>query len=293
VLGHARYRKASHGGQAKHDRIDAHKIAVLLRGGMLPQASGDPAAMRATRDLLRRRMHLMRHRAELLAHIQQTTSQYNRPAIGKQLAYKANRAGVAERFLEPAVQQSIAVALALIDTDERLRTTLELDLVQTAKTHEAQTFYRLRSIPGVGTILALVRLYEIHDMHRFPRVQEFVSSCRLVKGAKESAGKRYGTSGQKMGKAYLKWAFSEAAVLFLRNNPAGQKALARLGKNHGTGKAWTVLAHQWARAVYSRCKRDTAFDLDQFLQESWSRAGEPAASRAAEGISLTITCWQP
>jgi transposase len=38
VLGHALYMKAIHGGKAKHDKIDAQKIAVLLRGGMLPQA---------------------------------------------------------------------------------------------------------------------------------------------------------------------------------------------------------------------------------------------------------------
>jgi len=38
VLGHALSMKAIHGGQAKNDTIDAQKIAVLLRGGMLPQA---------------------------------------------------------------------------------------------------------------------------------------------------------------------------------------------------------------------------------------------------------------
>jgi transposase len=65
VLGHALYMKAIHGGKAKHDKIDSHKIAALLRGGMLPQAYVYPAQMRATRDLLRRRIHLMRTRAEL------------------------------------------------------------------------------------------------------------------------------------------------------------------------------------------------------------------------------------
>jgi transposase len=78
---------------------------------------------------------------------------------------------------------------------------------------------------------------------RFPRVQEFVSYCRLAKCAKESAGKRYGTSGPKLGHADLKWAFSEAAVLFLRNNPAGEKYLRRLERKHGKGKALTILAH--------------------------------------------------
>jgi transposase len=90
VLGHALYMKAIHGGKAKHDQIDSQKIAALRRGGMLPQAYVYPAKMRATRDLLRRRTHLMRKRAELLAHVQHTNSQSNLPEIGKKIAYQAN-----------------------------------------------------------------------------------------------------------------------------------------------------------------------------------------------------------
>jgi transposase len=267
VLGHALYMKAIHGGKAKNDRIDAPKIAVLLRGGMIPQAYVYPAEMRATRDLLRRRMSLTRKRAELLTHVQNTNSQYNLPAIGKKIAYKANRDGVAERFPDPAVQKSIDVDLTRIGHDDELLRDLELDLVTAAKQHGANALYLLRTVPGIGKILSLVLLYEIHDIQRFPRVQDFVSYCRLVKCAKESAGKRYGTSGAKIGNAYLKWACSEAAVLFLRNNPAGQKYLARLVKKHGKGKALTVLAHKLARAVYYMLKRRMAFDLDKFLNE--------------------------
>src|SRR5918996_3046173 len=106
-------------------------------------------------------------------------------------------------------------------------------MVNTAKQHDANTFYRLRSVPGIGKILSLVRRYDIHDIRRFPRGQEFVSSWRLVKWAKESAGKRFGTSGTKIGHAFLTWAFSETAVLFLRDNPAAQKYLARLENQHG------------------------------------------------------------
>jgi len=114
VLGHALYMKAIHGGKAKNDRIDSQKIAALLRGGMLPQAYVYPAEMRATRDLLRRRTHLMRKRAALLSHVQNTNSQSNLPEIGKKIAYQANREGVAERFADPAVQKTIEVDLALI-----------------------------------------------------------------------------------------------------------------------------------------------------------------------------------
>jgi transposase len=265
VLGHALYMKAIHGGKAKNDKIDAHKIALLLRGGMMPQAYVYPAEMRATRDLLRRRMHLMHKRAELLSHIQNTNHQYNLPEMGKKIAYKANREGVAERFVDTAVQKSIEVDLALIDHYDKLLSDIELYIVNTAKQHDVNAFYRLRSVPGIGKILALVILYEVQDIGRFPRVQDFVSYCRLVKCTKESAGKKYGTSGKKIGNAYLKWAFSEVAVLFLRNNPEGQKYLARLEKKHSKGKALTILAHRLARTVYHLLRREQAFDMNKFL----------------------------
>jgi transposase len=237
VLGHALYMKAIHGGKAKNDKSDSHKIAALLRGGMLPQAYVYPAQMRATRDLLRRRMHLAHKRAELLAHVQNTNSQYNLPAIGKKIAYKANRDGVAERFTDAAVQKSIEVDLALITYYDELLRDVELTILKTAKHHDANTWYLLQTVPGIGKILSLVLLYEIHQINRFPRVQDFVSSCRLVTCAKSSAGKRLGTSGAKIGTAHLKWAFSEAAVLFLRDHPAAQKSLARLENKHDKGKA--------------------------------------------------------
>jgi transposase len=267
VLGHALDIKAIHGGKAKHARIDAHTIAVRLRGGMRPQADVSPAALRATRDLLRRRRHLLRTRAELLAHLPPTNRQYHLPEIGQQLAYQANRAGGAERFLDPAVQKRIVGDLALIGHADRLLADLERSMVQTAQEHEAQTFSRLRSIPGVGTIRALVRLDELHALHRLPRGQAFVASGRLVKCATESAGTRDGTSGPKLGHADLTWAFPEAAVLVLRHHPAGQQDLARLAKTPRTGQALTVLAHQVARAVYDLCTRDTAFELDTLLND--------------------------
>jgi hypothetical protein len=133
VLGHALSMQAIHGGKATHDTIDSQKIAVLLRGGMLPQASVSPAAIRAPRDLLRRRRPLTRQRAALLAHIQHTPRQYTLPEIGKKLASKGNRDGVAERFPAPAAPKSVEVDLALIDHDDRLLSDVELTIVQTAK----------------------------------------------------------------------------------------------------------------------------------------------------------------
>ena len=257
--------KAIHGGKAKNDRIDALKIATLLRGGMLPQAYLYPAGMRATRDLLRRRLHLMRKRGQLLAHIQNTSHQYNLPPLGKRIAYPSNRKGVAEHFEDRVVRKNIAVDLALLERYDALVTDLESYLVRQAKQHDPQAFQLLRSIPGVGKVLGLTILYEIHDVRRFDRVQQFASYARRVKCAKESAGKKHGTSGAKMGNVHLKGAFSEAAVLFVRHAAEGKKLLAKLEKRFGKGKALSILAHKLGRAAYYRLLRGQAFDLQKFM----------------------------
>jgi hypothetical protein len=75
-----------------------------------------------------------------------------------------------------------------------------------------------------------------------------------------------GTSGKKIGKAHLTWACAEAATLFLRHNPNGQKLLTRVEKKPGPGKALPLLGHKLARAVYYRLKRQTAFDMEGFLR---------------------------
>jgi transposase len=218
VLGHALSMKAIHGGKAKNDKVDAYKIAVLLRGGRFPLASVYPAAMRATRDLRRRRGHLVRKRAELFAHLPNTNSQYKLPEIGKKLASQANRDGVEGHFPEPSVGKTIEVDVSLIDHYDQLLGNVELSLTRTATAPAVQTFSRLQSVPGLGQLLALVLRYEIHDLTRFRRVQEFVSYCRWVKCATESNGKRLGASGKKIGNVHLRWAVAEAAVLFLRHN---------------------------------------------------------------------------
>ena len=132
-------------------------------------------------------------------------------------------------------------------------------------------------MPGIGKILSLVWLYAMHQIARFPRVQDCASYCRLVKCAQASGGKRLDTAGHKIGNAHLTWAFSEAAILFLRGHELGQKYLARLEKKPDKGKALSILAPKLARAVYCMLKRKTAFDLEPFLRTSGSRAGEPDA----------------
>ena len=96
-------------------------------------------------------------------------------------------------------------------------------------------------------------------------VQDFASYCRLVKCSHESAGKKKGTGGAKIGNAHLKWAFSEAAALFVRHNPAAKKMVDSLVKVHGKGKALSILAHKLGRAIYYMLKNNVPFSLEKFL----------------------------
>jgi transposase len=111
----------------------------------------------------------------------------------------------------------------------------------------------------------LVILYEIQDIARFPRVQDFVSYCRLVKCLKESNGKRLGASGKKIGNVHRRWAFAEAAVLFIRQSQPGKEYCAKLEHTHGKAKALAVLAHKLGRAVYYLLTREQVFDLQRFV----------------------------
>ncbi len=265
VLGHALYMKAIHGSKTKNDKIDSQKIAMLLRAGMLPISYVYPSQMRSTRDLLRRRMYIMRKRAELLGHIQNTNSQYNLPQFGKKIAYKTNRIGIEDHFTDDSVKENIILDTKLLDTYDKLLNEVELHITNHAKISDSNSFHLLQSIPGVGKILALVMLYEIHDINRFQTVQDFCSYARLIKPIKESGGKQYGTSNTKIGNHHLKWAFSEAACLFLRNNEKAQKYLQKLQYRHGKPKSLGIISHKLGRTVYYILKRKKAFDMQKFL----------------------------
>ncbi|QLE97782.1 IS110 family transposase [Neptunomonas phycophila] len=265
ILGHALYMKAIHGGKTKNDRIDSYKIAKLMRGGNFPLAYVYPREMRATRDLLRRRTRIVRHGADLKAHIVNTTSQYNLPPNKVNLKNVSARDQLKSTFQNPEAQLNIDLDLNILECYHRELSKLEWHLEQQAKHHNPVCFSLLRSIPGVGRILALTILYEIGDIQRFESVQNFASYSRLVKCKAESAGKTYGTQGNKIGNAHLKWAFSEAAVLFLRGNPDAQKYLQRLQKRMNKAKALSAQAHKLGRAVYFMLKQEKVFDENKFL----------------------------
>jgi transposase len=267
ALGHALAMKHIHQGKAKSDRIDAGKLAAMLRGGLFPLAYAYPRAKRQTRDLLRRRSFFVRQRSQLIAHIVNTNAQFNLPPLPKKLTYAANRSdAIAQRFTDPSTQLMIRADLALIDNYDTQRDALERHLLQSAKVDDPVTFGCLRSIPGIGPILGLILLYEIDDIARFPAAGNFLSYSRLVRCEHSSAGKVKGSGGKKIGNAHLKWAFSEAACLMIRAVPAVKGWMQREEAKRGKRKPQSVLEAKLGRAVYHLWRKQQAFDVKRFLK---------------------------
>jgi transposase len=267
VLGHALYMKAIHGGKTKNDKLDSQKIAGLLRAGMMPLAYAYPQAMRSTRDLLRRRMYLMHQQSELLAHIQNTNAQYNLAAFKKRINYQTNRAQLSQHFPEPMVRKNVQADIDVLDALHHVLLTVERAVLQQARAHDPLALRLIRSVPGIGKILSLVILYEVQDISRFSSAGNFISYSRLVKCPRESAGKKSGARNSKIGNVHLKWAFSEAAVTFLRDNEPAQHLHQKLLSKYGKAKALSIIAQKLGRTIYFMLKHKEAFDPIRFFQD--------------------------
>jgi transposase len=267
VLGHALYMKAIHGSKAKNDKIDSEKIALLLRAGMMPQAYVYPQEMRATRDLMRRRLFFVRRRAELLAHVQMTFQQYNCTAPVGDLTYAKNRDALVLPFSDPAVVRAVQCDLTMVGHLTKMVDQLEhyIDALRFEKEDIGLKLALLRSVPGIGRVLSATILYEIEDINRFPSVQDFISYCRLIKPKKTSAGKTVAGGGKKIGNHHLRWAFSEAVMIHLRDDAQGKCYMQQLLKRHPKGKAMSILAAKLARSVYFILKREQSFDAKKFF----------------------------
>jgi transposase len=162
---------------------------------------------------------------------------------------------------------------------------VESYLTRTAQVDDVQTYHRLRTIPGVGKVLALVLLYELHDVHRFDTAGQFLSYARLVRCAHESAGKRLGSGGHKIGNAHLRWAFAEAACLFLRSSERAKKWKQKQAAKRGEGRALGILAARLGRAVYHLLRKGESFDEDRFWNGGGSRARTGSSSLSAPEVA--------
>jgi transposase len=266
ALGHAWAMKAVHGSKAKCDRHDALAIARLLRGGNFPLAYAYPKERRGLRDLLRARLRLVRQRAELYGHVHTARRQANLPAVSSAVKYKCKRAAITADVADVFVRRRVETHLALIEPLDTTIRRLEAEIEDAAQEHYATELAVLQSTPGVGLVLSLTILLEIDTIERFETRQQFCSYARLCGAVQTSDNKRVGVGNRKAGNAWLKWAFSEAAVLSARKDERIGRYLDRLASRLGKAKALSALAHKLGRAFYHLLHTKEVFDVDRFVR---------------------------
>jgi len=268
VLAHALYLRSIQADKKKNDRVDSEKIAHLLRTNMIPYAYVYPRGMRPLRSLLRRRMAYVWHRAELVGW--QTCGLI---AEGKPKA--ETQAGSRERWEQELLQRHdneylklmVTTDLALIREYDRQVDRLERTIMSAAKQDRWRDLHVLLSVPGIGKVLSMTLLYEIGEISRFSRHQEFCSYARLVKGSVESAGIIKGMRGGKMGNGYLKWAMREAVLVAKRAHPEIRAMAQRLERRHDRPTVNAILAHRLGRAIFYMLKSGMTFSMDLFSKK--------------------------
>lgn len=266
VLGHAWAMKAVHGNKTKCDRKDAEAIARLLKGGNFPPAYAYPKERRGLRDLLRARLRLVRQRAELYGHVHTARRQANLPPVSSAIKYKGQRAASTADVADPFVRRRVETHLTLLEPLDTAIRRLEAEIEDAARQVFPTELAVLQSTPGVGPVLSLTIVLEIDAIARFDTRQQFCSYARLCGAVQESDNKRVGQGNAKAGNAWLKWAFSEAAVLSAQKDERIGGLLQRLASKLGKAKAYSALAHKLGRAFYHMLRTKQVFDVNRFVR---------------------------
>lgn len=247
--------------KVKTDRRDAYALAKLLAAGLIPKAYIYPAQTRPVRDLLRRRLHLVRLRAAEYGSLRRLLLAQGLLEQSRQPLNDLEADDVTGWFEHPLVQLHAQQELARIELYSQQLVELERRILAEAQPQAG--FQRLLTVAGIGPILALTIWYEVGDINRFASARHFSSYCRLVPGVAQSGTVARRGRASKQGNAYLKWAFTQAAVHAVRCYPPVRRYFERqLSGQRGSGRklvAYNNVAHKLAQAVYHIWREGVAY----------------------------------
>lgn len=175
-----------------NDHRDARWVAQLLRLDSLPTGSISPKAERAIRDVLRKRSQLVSQKTSHLLSIHNLVTRNT----GTSLSGNRIKTLTAETVHD--VLPTPDLALAVTSTLAVMRCAAEqvaaIEHASKARVSLRPTFRHVLTVAEIGQTLALTSMLEAGDMHRFPTMGQWASSCRCVSSTKLSNGKRKGHS---------------------------------------------------------------------------------------------------
>ena len=241
------------------DYSDAFHLAHLMRLGILPTGYIYPKEERAVRDLLRKRLQMVRHR---VTHMLSAQNQIWR-TTGLNVTSKPIKQAdfsllnmIDDRHVRMAIKSNLVIIQALNQQIDELENTV----LQQVKLKPE--FLSLLTIDGIGKILGMTIMLETGDIHRFPSVGNFSSYARCVDSSRMSNSKKKGANNRKNGNKYLSWAFVEAAHSIIRHNKTAHKFYQRKRAKKNGALATKALAHKLARAAYHVIRKQEPFKLE-------------------------------
>lgn len=239
------------------DTKESFYLAGLLKLGILPEGYIYPKEERPVRDLLRKRLLLVRHKTAHILSFQNLVSRTLGTKMNGDEVIKLQEEEVEKIFSEKHLVLSGKANIAAIQfLLERIRE-IEKAVLQVAKLKGE--YKKLLTVPGIGKILALTIMYETGDINRFPDVGNYASYCRCVGSTRLSNGKQKGTGNRKNGNKHLSWAYVEAANFAVWYYPYIKKYYQKKISKTNKIVAIKTVAHKLARASYYVMKDHEVF----------------------------------
>jgi transposase len=265
ILVHPRKAKLLMGLINKTDKLDAKGLAMLNLNGSLPAVWIPPAELRDQRELSRMRMAMVKVRTQFKNRIHATLSKYAitidevSDIFGKRGRFILEKS---IRELPPETLQSVQEQLLLLDQVSEQIERIEEHIREVVKVTPMMQL--IKTLPGVGDILAIVIALEIGTVERFADAEHLASYCGTVPRIISSGGKTHFGRVRPDVNHYLKWAYIEAAncvALQQDHNPGRHtvELLKRIQKQKGYPKAAVAVGRHLAEATYCMLKHNEPY----------------------------------
>jgi transposase len=243
------------------DVSDARHLAHLLRLGILPTGYIYPRELRAVRDLLRKRSQLVRQRSAQILSIENLIARNLGAHAGAKEIKRWTDDDIDKMPLLVEQRQALKANLAVMRCLDEQATVLERSILAKAKVR--QDYQALKTVSGIGEVLALTIALETGDVGRFDSPGNFASYARAVDSRRQSNGKKKGEGNTKCGNKHLAWAFIEAAHFAVRYDAAIKRWYQKKCAHSLSVVAIKAVAHKLARACYHVMKSGEPFDVSR------------------------------
>jgi transposase len=244
----------------KTDRIDCWVLAELARRQLVPEIWLPDPRVRAERERIRFRLHLVKHRSALKNRVHAICFQQGVPNPHGDLFGAGGRSLLARLELAEPWASTLRASLELIDRLDAEIDACERELRRRGLDHPYIPL--LTTVPGIAWVLAATIAAEIGDIARFPSPRKLIGYTGLTPTVEQSGERDRRGPLRKNGPNYLRWALIEAAHTAGRDpryRPIVERMRARHGRKRGSKIAAVEIARRLTEAIWHMLTHERPF----------------------------------